>query len=318
MKVSVIVPIYKVEAYLDKCIESIVEQTYTDLEIILVDDGSPDNCPTICDAWVAKDCRIKVIHKPNGGLSDARNAGLAVATGEYCAFVDSDDLLHPDYIGDMLEAAGRYGALLVACDLSEFPDGEVPAMQFDKATALKSAAAALEELTSGVGVRAVAWNKLYHRTLLENEHFPVGRHHEDEFFTYRIIHKAGSVAWVAGVRYFYRQRAGSIMDHFSLKRLDALDAYLQRIALFETAYPDLCTRDKASFCAACCMFYAGGFSKGYENMPELKRWILERRKHLHITASQWLRFSCSQKLFAFGSRFGLGLVGRYLAWRQHG
>ena len=95
-KVSIIVPVYKVEPYLDKCVSSIVNQTYTNLEIILVDDGSPDNCPAMCDAWAEKDSRIRVIHKPNGGLSDARNAGMAVATGELMAFVDSDDWIAPD------------------------------------------------------------------------------------------------------------------------------------------------------------------------------------------------------------------------------
>ena len=95
-KVSIVVPVYKVEPYLDKCISSIVNQTYTNLEIILVDDGSPDQCPQMCDAWAEKDARIRVIHKENGGLPDARNAGMAVATGEYIAFVDSDDWIAPD------------------------------------------------------------------------------------------------------------------------------------------------------------------------------------------------------------------------------
>ena len=94
--ISVIVPVYKVEPYLNKCIESIVNQTYKNLEIILVDDGSPDNCPAICDSWAEKDSRIKVIHKENGGLSDARNAGMVHATGEYIAFVDSDDYIDPE------------------------------------------------------------------------------------------------------------------------------------------------------------------------------------------------------------------------------
>lgn len=94
--ISVIVPVYKVEPYLDRCVRSIVEQTYTDLEIILVDDGSPDNCPAICDAWAERDSRVKVIHKQNGGLSDARNAGMDIATGEYIGFVDSDDWIAPE------------------------------------------------------------------------------------------------------------------------------------------------------------------------------------------------------------------------------
>ncbi len=113
--VSVIVPIYKVEAYLDKCIESILGQTYRDLEIILVDDGSPDRCPAICDAWAEKDSRIKVIHKSNGGLSDARNAGLAAATGELVSFIDSDDWVAPEFIQTLYDAMIRTGAEIAEC-----------------------------------------------------------------------------------------------------------------------------------------------------------------------------------------------------------
>ena len=102
--ISVIVPIYGVEAYLDKCVQSVASQTYTDLEIILVDDGSPDGCPAMCDAWAKKDRRITVVHKPNGGLSDARNSGLNVAKGDYISFVDSDDWIAPTMLESMLSA----------------------------------------------------------------------------------------------------------------------------------------------------------------------------------------------------------------------
>ena len=105
--ISVIVPVYKVEPYLDKCVRSIVEQTYQNLEIILVDDGSPDNCGAICDAWAEKDSRIKVIHKENGGLSDARNAGMDVATGQWIAFVDSDDWIAEEMYESLLNAAKK-------------------------------------------------------------------------------------------------------------------------------------------------------------------------------------------------------------------
>ena len=118
MIVSIIVPIYKVEPYLNKCVQSIVDQTYRDLEIILVDDGSPDICPAICDAWAAKDSRIRVIHKENGGLSDARNAGLAIATGKYISFIDSDDYIEPTFIADLHDALSRSGADIAECGVS--------------------------------------------------------------------------------------------------------------------------------------------------------------------------------------------------------
>ena len=113
--VSVVVPVYKVERYLDKCIGSIVKQTYTNLEIILVDDGSPDNCPQMCDEWAKKDARIRVIHKENGGLSDARNAALDICTGTYVVFVDSDDYVHPEYVSYLYEMIVQHNADLAVC-----------------------------------------------------------------------------------------------------------------------------------------------------------------------------------------------------------
>ena len=115
--VSVIIPIYGVEQYLDRCVRSVVNQSYAHLEIILVDDGSTDRCPAMCDAWANKDSRIQVIHKPNGGLSSARNAGLDMATGEFIAFVDSDDYVEPDYIATMIDAAQKNHADLVMCSV---------------------------------------------------------------------------------------------------------------------------------------------------------------------------------------------------------
>ena len=115
--ISIIIPIYKVEEYLDECISSVINQTYTKLEIILVDDGSPDSCPKMCDDWAKKDSRIRVIHKTNGGLSDARNAGIEVATGEYIAFVDSDDYIKPDMIAKLYAALCKEEADISACGI---------------------------------------------------------------------------------------------------------------------------------------------------------------------------------------------------------
>ena len=117
-KISVIVPVYKVEKYLDRCVESIVNQTYKNLEIILVDDGSPDNCPVMCDEWAEKDERIRVIHKENGGLADARNAGMNIATGDYIGFVDSDDWIEPNMYEVLLKNALKYDADISRCGLS--------------------------------------------------------------------------------------------------------------------------------------------------------------------------------------------------------
>ena len=124
--ISIIVPVYRVEPYLDRCVQSIVDQTYQNLEIILVDDGSPDNCPAMCDAWAAKDSRVKVIHKENGGLSDARNAGLAAAAGEYIGFVDSDDWISPDMYRLLYENMAEHGSDVSACGVEMVWEDRTP------------------------------------------------------------------------------------------------------------------------------------------------------------------------------------------------
>ena len=118
--ISVIIPVYKVEEYLENCIQSVIKQTVSDLEIILVDDGSPDQCPEICDLWADKDSRIKVIHKENGGLSDARNAGMKVATGEYVSFIDSDDYISLDFYETLLETIVDNDSDIVECGVVKF------------------------------------------------------------------------------------------------------------------------------------------------------------------------------------------------------
>ena len=124
--ISIVVPVYKVEPYLDKCVSSIVNQTYKNLEIILVDDGSPDNCPVMCDAWAEKDNRIRVIHKPNGGLSDARNAGMSAATGELIAFVDSDDWIAPDMYEKLYHRLTEDGSDIAACGVQMVWEDNTP------------------------------------------------------------------------------------------------------------------------------------------------------------------------------------------------
>ena len=300
--ISVIVPVYKVEKYLDRCVQSIVDQTYRNLEIILVDDGSPDNCGAMCDAWAEKDNRIKVIHKENGGLSDARNAGMAAATGEYIAFVDSDDWLHLEYISLLYRAAKMHEVFLSACDY-RITSGEIETDSanepvFERHTAEQ----ALEMLTSNRAYRAVAWNKLYHRSLLEGEKYPVGRYHEDEFFTYRIIDKTPRLAYVDAPLYFYFQRPGSIMQSVSVKHLDALDAYLERLELFRKKYPKLYRKEKISFCCACVNNYAEALRVKPDNFWVYDNRIRKCRKQLKISAAEFGKLPFTQKAYVLGGR----------------
>lgn len=240
--ISVIIPIYKVEDYLEQCIVSVTEQTYRNLEIILVDDGSPDRCPEICDEWALKDQRIKVIHKENGGLSDARNAGLKVATGEYVSFVDSDDWIAPEMYERLLESVTNEHSDIAACSVRMIWDDNIPnsimLTQTNRCVLdRKSAQLALlneEELKQPV------MYKLYKKSLIENIPFAIGKYHEDTFWSYQAIGNADYVSIIDYVGYFYRQRCGSIMsEKYSLKRLDVVEGKCNRQDYFKEYFPEL-------------------------------------------------------------------------------
>lgn len=239
--ISVVIPVYKVEAYLDRCIQSIVQQTYEDLEIILVDDGSPDKCGAICDAWAAKDGRIRVIHKTNGGLSDARNAGLVVASGEYISFVDSDDWLAPDFYQILMQILHEQACDIVSCGFMSTSEVVQDVTIPDSLpTRILSAQEAVGELIRDGAVRQVVWNKLYCREVIQDIPFAVGKYHEDEFWSYQVIGRAQKIAIVDYQGYYYYQRTDSIMgEAFSEKRLDAIEAKCLRQMYLQEYYPEL-------------------------------------------------------------------------------
>ena len=226
--VSIIVPIYNVAPYIEKCVTSLLTQTHTELEIILVDDGSPDDCPSICDAFAAKDSRVCVIHQKNGALSAARNTGIEAATGDYLAFVDGDDFVSPDYIEVMLNACLEHNVKMAACGYWEYYSEERnTAVAVDETVVLYAEEAIRDIFTMKNRVQVMAWNKLYARELFENTEirYPVGRIHEDVFTTYRFCAAAEKLVCVNKPCYYYVQRAGSIISHnFSPKRLQLLDA----------------------------------------------------------------------------------------------
>ena len=229
--ISVIVPIYKVEAYLRPCVESILAQTYENLEVILVDDGSPDGCPAICDEFAARDGRVRVIHKPNGGLSDARNAGLDVARGEWIGFVDSDDTVDPDMFATLLETALREDAQVAVCNFYEFDDatGEVWWARGVKAAQTLDSRAALVLLMHDDELQNYAWNKLFARELWSGVRFPVGQKYEDVNTTYKLVERARRVALIPLALYNYRVRQTGIVGSRTFDgELDCVRANMQR------------------------------------------------------------------------------------------
>lgn len=227
--ISVIIPIYKVEAFLDRCVQSVLNQTYRDIEIILVNDGSPDNCPAMCDAWAKQDSRIKVIHKPNGGLSDARNAGLDIATGEYVAFVDSDDYIHPQMYDIMLDAMLRTQSDIVSCRLRQVDEGEdvvFPKHLSPTIIEVVKSKNALEQFHEKYLnlIWMSACTKLYHRSIFATLRFRRGIIFEDlDLFPY-IIAEAKHIAIIDQELYCYRTSAQSITHSpFSEKYFDTIE-----------------------------------------------------------------------------------------------
>lgn len=210
--ISIIVPCYKVEKYLPECIDSIIKQTYTNIEIILVDDGSPDKCGQICDEYVTKDHRIQVIHKTNGGLSDARNVALDIAKGEYITFVDSDDYIAQDYVEYLWHILNQNKADISAMLDKHFIDGKTltTVIKEDKVNVI-SPKDYLCKLFYQINVTTGAQAKLYKKELFKNIRFPKGLLYEDLLTIYKLVNNCSRIAISDHISYFYRERPGSII-----------------------------------------------------------------------------------------------------------
>ena len=234
--ISIVVPVYNVEKYLEKCLSSIVSQSFEDYELLLVDDGSPDRSGAIIDEWAKKDKRIRVIHKQNGGISDARNAGIEQAKGDYLCFIDSDDWIAPDMIETLYDLAIKSGADLVCCNFMQVNEqGE----QLRKPATVKPGVYTQDEFwtqrfNSEVKIYYdVAWNKLYRRKLFESLRYPVGLIHEDDQVLYDVVSQCNLIALTDKIGYYYVIRDNSIMrTRRSLRNLSAPDAFIHWAEMF--------------------------------------------------------------------------------------
>ena len=251
--ISIIVPIYHVEQYLNRCVESIVNQTYSNLEIILVDDGSPDNCPKMCDDWAKRDSRIKVIHKGNGGLSDARNAGRKIAKGDVISFIDSDDWIDPNFFEVMLNVMQDDESDIVSCGVKWVDeDGDLLRLVSVNEHEMLNTHDSMQELLHDGKLKQHVWNKLYRRNVIENIPFEKGKYHEDVFWSYQVIGRAKKISVIADSFYNYVQRTDSIMgESYSPKRLDALDAMQLRCEYIKTHFPDLFDNSLQNYMGSC-------------------------------------------------------------------
>ncbi|MBP3728653.1 MAG: glycosyltransferase family 2 protein, partial [Lachnospiraceae bacterium] len=240
--ISIVVPVYKVETLLDRCVASVTAQTYPDWELILVEDGSPDRCGEICDAWAARDPRIRVIHQPNGGLSAARNAGIREAKGKWLAFLDSDDWWAETFLEEMLGSLRETEADLAICGWrAVFEDGR-PSEERLPEKGLLSSREALGILSGREGVLFVtAWNRLIRRSLWEELCFPEGKLHEDEFTAHLLLERMRRIAVLDRPLVHYWQRKGSITAvSGDLRHWDGAEAFALRYRFFsEKGYGEL-------------------------------------------------------------------------------
>lgn len=236
-KVSIIIPVYNVAEYLKQCLDSIYSQVKDNYEVILIDDGSSDNSGKICDEYAANDNRIIVIHKENGGLSDARNAGIKIATKEYIYFVDSDDWLAPNAISTLLDFAIENNCEVVQSGLYYAYNDYLLYDNSRKSPFILNREQAMKELIKNDYIKNFAWGKLYKTEIVKKHLFVKGVYFEDSYWQHHIIHETSNYGVIPTPLYYYRQRNESISGTFSLKILDLLKGYERRLLFISMKYP---------------------------------------------------------------------------------
>lgn len=234
-KISIIIPVYNVSKYLETCLESVINQSYQDLEILLIDDGSTDNSGKICEVYSEKFANVYTYHKKNGGLSDARNFGLTKCTGSYIYFLDSDDWIRGNTIEILYNLMKEYKADISESQYEKVLD-ENHKYTYDEKIKINvyTGLEASYNLRSYKENQVVSWNKLYKKELFDNIKFPFGKYHEDEFTTYKLLLICNKVVVTNQKLYFYRQTPNSIINkEYSMKRLDIFEAYEESINFYK-------------------------------------------------------------------------------------
>lgn len=284
--VSVIVPVYKVEQYIHRAVDSILKQTYKHLDIILVDDGSPDRCGMICDEYAMTDSRVRVIHKNNGGLSSARNSGLEIAVGEYVIFVDSDDFIHPHMVERLLSVAKKENCDIVQCRFFRFDSNIPKELLYDKEQ-LISRYDALDRIDDAVYM--AAWNKIYKKELFADIRFPERKIHEDVGCTYKLFFASERIAVISDELYGYYVNPDSITtSRIKLNKLDLIDVYEEQMEFFNEKGLRHYSNRSANNLAACFGTLLSYKSERYESYDEFLSAIQNKfsvlRKRLLKTA----------------------------------
>lgn len=241
IKISVIIPVYKVEPYLRQCLDSVVDQTYKNLEIICVDDGSPDKCGTICDEYAKKDSRIRVIHRENGGLSAARNSGIDIATGEYICFIDSDDFVSKSFVKYLYTLIKKYKADISVCPLIRYiSDNKIDKGKGFVEDCVDSSGALSRIFSENRYIGVVACNKMYSRKLFDSIRYPEGKFYEDSGTTYKLFLESKKIAFGEYAKYYYRvARKGQITTSGYEKKLDKVKFLYDMKKCFMSQCPEV-------------------------------------------------------------------------------
>jgi len=291
--VSVIVPVYKVEKHLRTCVNSVINQSYQNWELILVNDGSPDNCPQICDDYAASDSRIKVVHKKNEGVSIARNIGLDISVGHYVSFLDSDDFWNISYLDKMTTMATKNKADLVQCRFIVGNETTFPKTKHSKKTRTFDNHTIFLEGHANI----IIWAKLFKRHLLEDIRFAENKLFEDEFFTWKCYYNSKKIVVSNEPLYYYTKNPTSTMaKHFIKPRLDFLEAYNERISFFEhTGEKDLEDYSRAQLCKSMILLSQN------DNLSSEQRIIVANTFETNweiVKSSEHIKFSLKM-IFAF-------------------
>lgn len=312
--VSIIVPIYNVEPYLDKCINSLVRQTYTNLEIILVDDGSKDKSGEICDLWAKKDNRIKVIHKKNGGASDARNKGLDIALGDIISFIDSDDYISIYFYEKLINIMEQTNADIVECGFTMFNkkekinDSSINNFDFKSFNTQE----AMQELILNHNLSTIPCNKIYKRHVIDKLRFKVGKINEDDFFTYLTFDNAKKITKVNTELYYYLQREDSTMGKiYQLNRLNEIEAKYERFKYIEKKYKDLTLLAKQDVLFSCMYSYQRLLkTKQIYEINKGKKILKQYIDKILFTKSDYKELDIKHKIWVILGKKSLGITCR--------
>lgn len=249
--ISIVIPVYCVEEYLEKCVSSVVSQTFTNIEVILVDDGSPDNCGNICDELAKQDSRIRVVHKENGGISSARNAGIDIARGKYLGFVDSDDWVDPDMYQTLYENAEKHNVDIAICERRLIYPGKIEKSSKSKCTERILSQSDIFKILFSTNdtIYAFVWNKLFRKELFDNTRFPVGQTYEDVYIISELLLKCNK-AWITDKEmYNYLQRAESITGKgYTKGDINCIIAAERNYKLINEQYPEYVDNVRAYVC----------------------------------------------------------------------